>query len=878
MKQNNPERIVLLDSNAIVHRAFHALPPLTSPTGEPTNAVYGFVSILLKIIAELKPTHMLAAFDLAAPTFRHKAFAGYKATRGKAPDELYLQFPPIKKILGMLSVPIYEKEGYEADDIIGTAVKFFEKKNPNAEILIVTGDLDTLQLISPKTKVYTMRKGLSDTVIYNENAFRERFGFSPEHMIDYKGLRGDPSDNIPGIRGIGEKTAMALVQQFGTIEDIYKNISKVKPDGVRKKLEESKEEALFSKELSTINTSSPVSIDLKSATWRNDIKENKDLRSLFQSLGFFSLLKRLDMVSGGEHKEVEKKPAVVLKEKSWKDVSKDMIRGLVGEIEKEKVFAAGIFHGEGLFQQSGAAMHISTGDALWVLKDEELSDPRILELFESPAIEKVLFDSRPIASYLRKKGKFLRGVRMDIVLAEYIIAAHEKIGDAKTIITKELSRRAERSEDIIHYAFDIEKKLQKKLSVGKLLSVLSTIEIPLVPFLTEMEFFGILLDSDLMKKLAGSVDAKIKKLTDSIYKLAGEEFNISSPQQVSKILFEKLDLLGKGMRKTKGGAQSTSASELVKLQGKHPIIDPILAYRELQKLKTTYIDVLPTLVSPDDKRVHTTFNQTVTATGRLSSSNPNLQNIPTRTDLGKEIRKAFIPERGFSFLAFDYSQIELRLAAHMSNDEKMIQAFRENKDIHTMTAAEVNGVPFEKVTSEMRREAKTLNFGVLYGMGFRAFAESSGISKERAKEFIQAYYRDFSGVRSYIESTKIKAARDGYVETLFGRRRYVPELKSPFGQVRAEGERMAVNMPIQGTAADMMKLAMIRIWESIILKQKEIEVRPILQIHDELIFEVKNGMRKKIEPLIKDIMENVIELSVPIVVDVEAGESWGDLH
>ncbi|MEK7149006.1 MAG: 5'-3' exonuclease H3TH domain-containing protein, partial [Patescibacteria group bacterium] len=342
MKQKDPERIVLLDSNAIVHRAFHALPPLTSPTGEPTNAVYGFVSILLKIIAELKPTHMLAAFDLAAPTFRHKAFAGYKATRGKAPDELYLQFPPIKKILGMLSVPIYEKEGYEADDIIGTAVKFFEKKHPHAEILIVTGDLDTLQLISPNTKVYTMRKGLSDTIIYDEGAFRARFGFPPEHMIDYKGLRGDPSDNIPGIRGIGEKTAMTLVQQFGTIEDIYKNISKVKPDGVRKKLEESKEEALFSKELSTINTSSPVSIDLESALWRNDIKENKDLRDLFQLLGFFSLLKRLDMASGGERKEAEKKISSASKEKSWKEASKDTIQELVGEIRKDNECAAGM--------------------------------------------------------------------------------------------------------------------------------------------------------------------------------------------------------------------------------------------------------------------------------------------------------------------------------------------------------------------------------------------------------------------------------------------------------------------------------------------------------------------------------------------------------
>lgn len=882
MKKNTKEKLVFLDGNAIVHRAFHALPPLTAPDGKPTNAVYGFVTILLKIIQELKPDYLIATFDLAAPTFRHKAFKEYKATRTKAPDELYAQIPVVKEILTLLHVPIYEKEGFEADDILGTGVSYFEKKLPVCEIIIVTGDLDTLQLVSSKTRVYTMRKGLQDTVLYDRKAVKERFGFLPADLIDYKGLRGDPSDNIPGVRGVGEKTAQKLIQKFKNIETLYKKIQSVKPDSLRERLEQSKEEAFFSKELATINRHVPIAFDQENARWRGDIKINKDLIKIFKTLGFQSLMRRLQMGVQENHKNQKenftKNQSVA---KGWVKISlPEELSFIVQKIKLEKKCALGLFEEEGVLQglyPKPTLYGALPSGILFSIASDLFKDARIRDFLEDSSIKKIVFDSHILSGLFRSHNIFIRGVSFDIILAEYILQPQEKNHIPQSIVFRELKKNIARAEEAIPLLFNLEKKLTEKLLNGKLFEIFQKIELALVPFLVEMEFWGIALDQEVLARLTKETKKRLEILSRDIYEKVGETFNINSSQQVGVILFEKLGILEKGLRKTKGGARSTQASELSKIKGKHPAIPLILEYRELTKLQTTYIEALPALMSPKDQRIHTSFNQTATVTGRLSSSNPNLQNIPVRHNLGKEIRKAFVATDGFEFVAFDYSQIELRIAAHLSKDKKMIETFQQGLDIHSMTAAEINNISLEKVTSELRREAKTINFGILYGMGFRSFAEGAGISQERAKEFMNEYFKDFSGIRKFIDETKKKAYERGFVETLFGRRRHIPELSSPYIRVRLEGERMAINMPIQGTAADMIKLAMISIYENIILTSPNKEIRPILQIHDELVFEIGKGRRNAYVPRIQQIMQHIVQLSVPIVVDVEAGKNLGEL-
>ncbi len=874
------KRFVLLDSNAIVHRAFHALPGLTAPDGRPTNAVYGFTTILLKIIDELKPDYIAAAFDLAAPTFRHVAFERYKATRVKAPDELYAQFPLVKEILSALSIPIYEKEGYEADDVIGTLARTFEKKYPKDETVIVTGDLDTLQLVSKRIKVFTMRKGITDTVLYDEAGVKERFGFPPKFVIDYKGLRGDPSDNIPGVKGIGEKTATELIKKFGAIESIYKHIKEVSPEGVRTKLESEKDEALFSKELATIHTKVPLDFSLKGMEWKGDVRQNEKVRTIFQQLGFFSLVKRLDM-PGAQAPAPAKKERAEGSEKSaqWTALeSEDEAKKFVAVAAKEGIVALGIFPtGEvfmGLVPGYAVYCALPSGSA-WCVPESSIAN--LKGFFENSGVKKIAFDAKRLAESLRARGIFLRGVSFDAVLARYILSPHEKEYEPSTVAKDMLKKKITKPEDIVPHLFALEKAYAGKFKGTRLSSVLHDIELPLVPFLSEMEYWGITVDAKRLAELSSSVGKRVSALEKKICDYAGEDFNVNSPSQLSKILFEKLNLMQKGLRKTAGGAQSTQASELAKLQGKHPIIDAILEYRELQKLKTTYIDALPALIRSEDGRIHTTFNQVGTVTGRLSSSNPNLQNIPTRSELGKKIREAFVPEKGYVFAAFDYSQIELRVAAHMSGDKKMIEAFKKGIDIHAMTASEVEHVPIDKITPELRREAKTLNFGVLYGMGARSFAESSGFSREKAKQFIEEYFRRFSSLRAFLDGLKEFAHANGYVETIFGRRRPMPELKSPYILIRLEGERMAINMPLQGTAADILKIAMNKISEKILASASRDEIRPILQVHDELIFEIKKGSEKKYVDKIKDVMEGAAELKVPLVVDEKIADNWGDL-
>ena len=766
--------LVILDAHAILHRAYHALPHFTSPKGEPTGALYGFTAMLLKIIRELKPDYLAAAYDVAEPTFRHIAYEKYKATRAKTDDELIPQFDRSKEILKAFGVPVYGEPRFEADDIIGTVVDK-NKKTKNLDIVIASGDLDTLQLVSgDKVRVYTLRKG-NEEMIYDEKEVEKRYGFGPELVPDYKGLVGDPSDNIPGIKGIGEKIAGLLIQKFGSVEkimEIAKNEpEKLKSAGVKERaiklLAEGEEEALFSKTLATIRLDAPIKFEFKKMEWSGFDKA--ELEKTFRELGFNSLLGR---IPGSE--------------------------GVVTKIEKTA------------------------------------TDPKLAKKIE---IAFWLLDSRRI------------NVSSDEVLK--IIGASS-----------------------VESAY---KKLSAELEKSGLAKIFKEIEEPLTGVLAQMQKEGILLDAKLLKNLSKKYQQELDVLTSEIHKIAGEEFNINSTKEMRRILFEKLKLDTKKIKKTGGGEKSTRFSELLKLKGLNPIIDAILKYRELAKLKSTYVDALPELVG-EDGRIHTTFLQTGTATGRLASRDPNLQNIPIRTELGREVRAAFTAPKGKAILTADYSQIELRIAAILSGDKKMKEAFIEGKDIHTMTASEVFNTPEKKVTSEMRRRAKVINFGILYGMGKRALAENLGISQDEAELYIREYFSDFEGIRSYAERVKNDARRKGYVETMFGRKRFLPEINSPMQFMRSEAERMAVNSPIQGTAADIIKKAMIKIQDMIEKDFGAKKLKMILQIHDELLFEAEAGALKEAARRVKDIMEGVLKTDIPIKVELSYGPNWSELE
>ena len=778
--KNKKKKLVILDSHAILHRAYHALPSFTSPKGEPTGAVYGFASMLLKIIKDLKPDYMVAAYDLAEPTFRHAAYENYKATRPKTEEELSVQFGRSREVLETFHIPIYEEAGFEADDIIGTIVEE-NKDKKDLEIVIASGDLDTLQLVSgSRVAVFTLRKG-NEEAIYDEKAVKARFGFDPALLPDFKGLMGDPSDNIMGVKGIGEKTAMALIQKFGPLEKILE-LAKSKKDALKKEgfkdrvislLAEGEEEALFSKTLATIRRDAPVKIDFKKAEWKSFDKEK--LQALFRELGFSSLIARLPTQAG-------------------------LPGGVSNEAERPN-------HVEGEFLKKLSV-------ASWLL-DSKRTDP----IFE------------------------------EIMSASGAKTAEEAL-----------------------------KKLELELAVSGLDDVYRKIELPLIAILKEVEESGILIDTAMLKKLSRGYERQLGDLVAKIHKLAGEEFNINSTKELRRVLFEKLGLETKGLKKTGGGEKSTKLSELNKLKNSHPVIELILKYRTLAKLKSTYIDALPKLADKNG-RLHTTFVQTGTVTGRMASRDPNLQNIPVRSGLGLEIRGAFKAPRGCFLLAADYSQIELRVAAILSGDQKMKQAFLGGKDIHAITASEIFNTAEKEVSPEMRRAAKVINFGILYGMGARALAENLGISRDQAELYIQEYFHDFAGVRKYVRAVIEKARENGYVETMFGRRRFLPEINSQIPMIRAEAERMAVNFPIQGTATgDMIKLAIIRIhWR--IEKDKVLagKVKMILQVHDELVFEVEKSAVDEAARAVKEEMEGVLKADVPIKVELKFGPNWADM-
>jgi len=741
MPKGARKTLIILDANALIHRSFHALPDLRTPKGELVNAVYGFTSILLKVLREFNPDYIAAAFDVAGPTFRDEEYKEYKAKRIKAPDELYAQIPKIKEVLGAFNISIYEKQGFEADDVIGTIAKLIQRKQayPKVETIIVSGDLDTLQLVDKYTKVYTMRKGLLDTVVYDEEAVKKRFdGLTPSQMIDYKGLRGDPSDNIPGVTGVGEKTAIQLLLKFGSIDNIYKKLKKsgVALEGIRPKIQEKlvqyKDQALFSRELATIRKDTPIDFNLEDLAWRNFDKSG--IERVFSELGFRSLLNRLLIIDNPQPATRNPQPTT----------------------------------------QSEA----------------------IYDKIEA----------------LYKDG----------------------------IFSKEI--------------YELEKML--------------------VPIINNMEETGIKIDKKYFAELLQEISKDLNCAENGIYKSLGKKLNINSPQQLSEALFTDLKLSTKGLKKTPGGVVSTAAPQLEKLENAHPVIKELLKYRELQKLYSTYIKPLPEMADSKD-RIHTSFDSLGTSTGRISSKDPNLQNIPIRGEWGFKIRKGFIAEEGFKFVAFDYSQMELRVAAHVSGDAKMQEFFVEEKDIHAMTAAEVFGINEGEVTSDMRNRAKALNFGVLYGMGVNGFAKSAEISRDDAQIFIDNYFGRFPKILEYLEKTKEFARNNGYVSTIFGRKRYIPEINSSNPGLRSQAERMAINHPIQGTAADIIKKAMVEITNN--QQPMTNDIRLLLQIHDELLFEIKDDIIKNIMTPIKNIMENIYTLRAPLRVCVAQGSSWDEL-
>ena len=899
------KRLLLFDGNSLVHRAFHALPPLAvTKTGEVTGAVYGFASMVLKVLAELKPSHYALAFDYPAPTFRHREFKPYKAQRPPAPEELKGQFHRVRQLAEAFRTSIFEVEGYEADDILGTLCR--QASAQGIDTIIVTGDLDTLQLVSPRVRVLTPRPGkpFSDTVIYDEERVMERYGISPSQIADLKGLKGDASDNIPGVSGVGEKTALKLLQQFGTIEEIYAHIDEVEPAKVQRVLREGEKAAEQSKRLATIVVDVPITLDLDACAISTFDRER--VVELFRELEFSSLLPKLRDIGVGERKvamvegeELERDYRIVDSAEALGQLARELsaASSFVIDIEttgKDPMYAELV--GISLSCELGKACYVPVGHKVGA----QLPLPQVVERFkpliEDASIAKAAHNGKYDMMVLAQYGIELKNLGFDTMIAAYLLGekalglkplAFSKLGIEMTPISDLIGKGAKQISmayvDIAsaaRYACDdanitgrLAQLLEPELRKEGLWDLFAQVEMPLVPVLLSMERNGVALDIDSLWAMSQSVGQRMVELEIEIYNLVGHRFNINSPQQLGAVLFGELRL--PGGRRTKSG-YSTDASVLEGLKGIHPIIEPLLEYRQLSKLKSTYIDALPALINYKTGRVHTSFNQTGTTTGRLSSSDPNLQNIPIRGELGRQVRQAFIAGDDWLLLSADYSQIDLRAMAHLSQDPHLIAAFERDEDIHSATASQVFGVPASEVTPDMRRVAKTVNFGVIYGMSEYGLEQATELSREEASSFINAYFEKYHGVKEYIETTKRLVRERGYVETVLGRRRYIPEVHSPNGQVRAAAERMAINMPVQGTSADIIKVAMINLHQE--MERRGFRSKMILQVHDELVFEAPPEELEEMRVLVEEIMPQAMKISVPLKVDVKAGKNWGEME
>lgn len=910
--------LVLFDGNAIVHRAYHAFgptkyrqaTPLTvSKTGEVVSAVYGFALMLLKVLSELKPTHYAIAFDKKGPTFRHQLFDQYKAQRPPTPNELISQIERVKQMVEVFRIPVFEIDNYEADDVLGTLSQ--QASQQGVDAIIVTGDADTMQLVSPRVKVLYPRPGktFSDTMLYDEAAVSQKYGVGPEHIADFKGLVGDASDNIPGVPGVGEKTAVKLIQQLGTVEEIYSRIDEVTPPKLQELLRQNEAIARQSKELATIVTQTPVALNLDDC--RVSQYDRKQVTELFRELEFVSLLPKLPDIEA--EAATESTSAKVVTRPVQGDyhivATTEALDELYSRLSTIESFA---FDTEttGLnpmtAQVVGISLSPAPGEAYYlpvghVILDEVAQLPleqvigRLKPLLEGDKVAKLAHNAKYDMMVLAECGVAVNNLTFDTMIAAHLIGekslglkalAFSKLEIEMTPISaligsgaKQLSMSQVDIKKAADYAsadadmtLRLAELLGKELRQQGLWQLFAEVEMPLVPVLLIMERNGVALDVGLLRDMSRNLGEQVAELEEKIYSQAGQQFNINSPQQLGRILYDELQLPTKRKGKSR---YSTEASVLEELRKDYPIVGNILEYRQLTKMKSTYVDALPGMVNPKTGRVHTSFNQTRTATGRLSSSEPNMQNIPIRGELGGQVRQAFIASQGSYLLGGDYSQIDLRALAHLSQDTGLLSAFENDEDVHAATAAQIFGVEASRITPDMRRLAKTVNFGVIYGMSDYGLEQATELSREEAARFIAAYFEKYPGVRQYLDATKEQARKSGYVQTLLGRRRFIPDINSSNRQVREGAERMAINMPVQGTSADIIKVAMINMHRE--MAKQRLRSKMLLQVHDELLFEVPDGEMETMRQLVPEIMSNALELSIPLKVDIKEGKNWGEM-
>lgn len=874
-------KLVLIDGNSIIYRAFFALPLLNNDKGVYTNAVYGFTTMLLRILEEEKPTHMLVAFDAGKTTFRHETYKEYKGGRQKTPPELSEQFPLVKELLDAFQIKHYELPQYEADDIIGTLSK--EGNNENWDVTVISGDKDMLQLVSDKVTVSVTKKGISEVEKYTPAYLKEKLEITPEQIIDLKALMGDSSDNIPGVPGVGEKTAIKLLKQYPTLEEVYEHVEEVSGKKLKENLTNYKDDAFMSKNLVTINRQSPIEITLNDIDY-NGYEQNQ-VTNLFKDLGFASLLNK---ISGTEESPViEDKEMDPIDFEIVSEVKEEMFakeNALVVELIEENYHTAPII-GFGVVNEK---------NQIFIPTDIAISSPVFKKWAEDSAKKKAVFDAKKTVVALLRNGIEIKGIHFDMFLASYLLNPSENNHDipaignragytdvlfdeevygkgAKMKVPEEaiLAEHVVRKTKALHVLME---EMTEQLKQNEQYELLTELEMPLALILGEMEHQGVLVDKASLEEMGIDLKERLDKLVNEIYELAGEEFNINSPKQLGPILFETLGL--PVIKKTKTG-YSTAADVLEQLEHEHEIIPKILLYRQLGKLQSTYIEGLLKVVDPKTSKVHTRFNQALTQTGRLSSVDPNLQNIPIRLEEGRKIRRAFVPsEKDWVMFAADYSQIELRVLAHIANDEKLVEAFNNDMDIHTRTAMDVFHVEKEEVTSNMRRQAKAVNFGIVYGISDYGLSQNLGITRKEAKQFIERYFDSYPGVKDYMEDIVHTAKQQGFVTTLMNRRRYLPEITSRNFNRRSFAERTAMNTPIQGSAADIIKQAMIDLNEK--LEQEKLQARILLQVHDELILEAPKSELDKLIEIVPAIMENTVKLNVPLKVDYEYGASWFD--
>ncbi|MCK9210058.1 MAG: DNA polymerase I [Ignavibacteriaceae bacterium] len=920
------KKIIFIDAMALTYKAYFAFisRPLVTKKGEPTSAVFGFITQIIKILEDIKPAYMFVGFDSKEKTFRHDKFEAYKATRSAMPEDMIPQIGRIKEIIEALNIPVFILPGYEADDIIGTAVKKAESLGYDS--FMITPDKDYIQLVTENVKLVKPGKSGEEIDVITKDKVLETLGFAPDRMIDYLSLIGDASDNIPGVKGIGPKAAPLLIEKYSTLENIYEHIDEVEPASVKTKLIAGKENAFLSKELATIMTDVPIEIDFnKTKIGKPEIEK---IKSIFDELEFKNLYVRLRKFFG-EEEVLEATPEVVTVPKNKTFLSSESKYVLVTSVKEAKALADALSK-QPLFvfdtetdsldyfeaKVAGVSFCYEKGKAFFVALnpfvqstslfernlDDRLSEHDFVSIFksvfENAGIKKVCQNGKFDISIMRSLDIHVRGFYFDTMLASFLLDPDQKHGmddlaekylqykpiplseligakkDAKQIFDVELNKLSDYSSEDADITFQLYEILKEEIDKNNLHKLAYEVEFPLAEVLEEMERSGVNIDRKMLGILSKELETSMNEYSEKIFRLAGETFNINSPKQMQKILFEKLQL--QSSRKTKTGF-STDAQTLESLRGEHEIIESILDFRQVAKLKSTYADALSNLIHPKTGRVHTSFNQTIASTGRLSSVDPNLQNIPIRTELGREIRKAFVPrDKNHCIISCDYSQIELRIMASMSNDERLIEAFKYGEDIHRRTAALVFQIPQEEVTPDMRRKAKEVNFGILYGIGVFGLKTRLKISQQHAKEIIDTYFSTFKNVKAFMDASIQSAREKGFAETLLGRRRFLKNINSKNFSLRNFEERVAINMPIQGTAADMIKLAMINIHNE--LAKRKYDTKMILQVHDELVFDALKGETDEVVPLVKDLMENALPLNVPILVETGIGDNWIEAH